>query len=607
MTTDKGEWGGGGEEKGEGRHLSRWGFEAIFAGLALLAVALVLSIVGRHAGWPRQQLNDPVLTGIYAAHFRQFDFFPIWSSSDAYGMGSPIPLYYSRLFFSVSGGIYLLFGNIKLAMVLSTAFFMAVGVYGMRLALSTFTQRRLLIVVGAIGLIFTNYSFTDWLMRGDFGEFSAMMLVPWLVWWCLNLVTTRRASLALIPIGALLIYAHLAIAVDSVIVLCIALIVFVALAERSEILRAVRRLAVSAVGVGLLLSPLIVVALEYGTNFDPASKITELGLKASQNFIPISQYFYSQPISAIVSTQIDYAIWIPISIAIAAISIALVIAVGRMEIRPLRNLPVVLFTFGSLVTLGLLQLRFSRFLYDAFEPIQDTQFPWRMLALITPIGIVAVILIGDSLLKKTESLTLEIGLPLAWLISLIALSPVFSTISQSSFTPIETLPHQLQYGEEPLLTDGYNGEYLPVVQKQNWLQTLANYQYLFSTHREAEAISTAKCAVVQRTPYLYWFENVPLTVACNRPAAGCTVHEPRSSLADALQMRLLIACDRPTDFALPVSTNSLTTVSIMEPDGKFRTLTPIPIPTDPRLVVRISSTKPQVYLINMPTIWGAIF
>ena len=129
---------------------SRWKFEAGFALVTLLAITIILSIVGRHSGWPNNDegTTQAFETEIYSAHFRQLDFFPIWSSSDSYGLGSPLPLYYHKAFFMVSGLLYLLLGNIKSALVLGIAIFMVVGVYGMRMALHTITKRKLLVVLG---------------------------------------------------------------------------------------------------------------------------------------------------------------------------------------------------------------------------------------------------------------------------------------------------------------------------------------------------------------------------------------------------------------------------------------------------------------------------
>jgi len=126
-----------------------------------------------------------LLVQLYAAHFRHLDFFPVWSSSDAYGLGSPVLLYYNRAFFYLAGLIYVLMGGLKLSVVGTVAIFLAIGAYGMRRALGVVTNSRLLCAVGSVGFLFTNYVFTDWLWpRGDLAEFSALMIVPWLPYWC---------------------------------------------------------------------------------------------------------------------------------------------------------------------------------------------------------------------------------------------------------------------------------------------------------------------------------------------------------------------------------------------------------------------------------------
>ena len=43
-------------------------------------------------------------------------------------------------------------------------------------------------VSGALLLVFSNYAYTDWVVRGAFGEFAAFMLVPWLTLAALGVV-----------------------------------------------------------------------------------------------------------------------------------------------------------------------------------------------------------------------------------------------------------------------------------------------------------------------------------------------------------------------------------------------------------------------------------
>ena len=197
----------------------RWATELLYALLVVAAAALALSPVLRRSGWPLNQgsTGPLLLVQLYASHFRHLDFFPVWSSSDAFGMGSPVLLYYHRTYFYVAG-LLMAFGglSLKASVVTTIGLFLVVGAYGMRRALRVVTDDRLLYTVGSLGFLFTNYVFTDWLYpRGDLAEFSAVMLVPWLLWWCLVFVKDQRFSYLLIPIVVILVNTHSAIALTA--------------------------------------------------------------------------------------------------------------------------------------------------------------------------------------------------------------------------------------------------------------------------------------------------------------------------------------------------------------------------------------------------------
>ncbi len=591
---------------------SRWTFELAFFLCATVAVTVSLSVLGRHAGWPYQQGNDPVLTAIYAAHFRQLDFYPIWSGSDAYGMGSPIPLYYSRLFFTVSGGIYLITDQLKLALVLSTGLFLMIGIYGMRLALSVITKRRLLITVGSVALAFANYTFTNWLIRGDFGEFAAMMIVPFLLWWCLHLVTTQRVSYSLIPITALLVYAHVAIAVDASLVVIVALVVFLATSDRVGALRAVRRLGVSAIGALLLLAPFLVTYAAFSSTFDPAGKITKNGYEASRQFIQNGWLYFIEsehPWFHVTGphVQIDYGIWIPVAGGLLVLAGLFFISRRHGDFATVIRLPIGAFLVATLLLLLLLQFPLARLVYEAVAPLQDTQFAWRMLAIITPLGIVLVVFFGDILFRRVRGATLEYGLSLIWLSSFLVMSPVMSRLSLRFSAEPQSIPTHLTFGVDPLLIDGFNGEYLPRVAHQTWLGTVANYQYLYSTHQEAQPISRTLCPVTQQTDYPLAIIPVVVAVSCSRPMVNCNVREPSSTRAEALSIRLSVYCNAPTLLALPVTKSPFTSVSIVERNGQVRSVDTVGVSTDPRVVVRVSPGRPETYIIKLPTIWSVLF
>ena len=202
--------------------MNRWVYEALYLVLVAGGAVIVLVPVLTRAGWPLNEGSTAplLLVQMYAGHFRHLDFFPVWSSSDGIGMGSPVLLFYHRTFYYTAGMIYLLSGgDLKFAVVATIMAFLFIGAYGMRSALGIITTSRLLCVVGSLGFLFTNYVFTDWLdPRGDLAEFSALMIVPWLLYWCLTLVKHRRMSFVVVPVIVALVNSHSDIALLSVFV-----------------------------------------------------------------------------------------------------------------------------------------------------------------------------------------------------------------------------------------------------------------------------------------------------------------------------------------------------------------------------------------------------
>ena len=131
-------------------------------------------------GFPPNHEDDAFVlrTMVYAKHFRFGDLVPVWSSSDNFGMGSPLPSLYHRLFYMVSGFVYAITNNSKIAVALSLIIFTAIGVRSVFLTLRSFHCSQLIAMLGATTLPFLNYSVTNWLVRGAMAEYSAMMLIP---------------------------------------------------------------------------------------------------------------------------------------------------------------------------------------------------------------------------------------------------------------------------------------------------------------------------------------------------------------------------------------------------------------------------------------------
>lgn len=131
-------------------------------------------------GFPPNHEDDTFVlrTMVYAKHFHFGDLLPIWSASDNFGMGSPFPGLYHRLFYMVSGTIYAVTANSKVSIALTLIAFTSIGVYSVFLLLRSFDGSVFVSLLGASVLPFLNYSVTNWLVRGAMAEYSAMMLIP---------------------------------------------------------------------------------------------------------------------------------------------------------------------------------------------------------------------------------------------------------------------------------------------------------------------------------------------------------------------------------------------------------------------------------------------
>ena len=132
------------------------------------------------SGFPPNHEDDAFVlrTMVYAKHFQFGDLVPVWAASDNYGMGSPLPSLYHRLFYIVSGLVYAITKNSKIAIALALVVFTSVGVRYMFLTLRSFHCSLHIAMIGASTLPFLNYSVTNWLVRGAMAEYSAMMLIP---------------------------------------------------------------------------------------------------------------------------------------------------------------------------------------------------------------------------------------------------------------------------------------------------------------------------------------------------------------------------------------------------------------------------------------------
>ena len=190
------------------------------------------------------------------------------------------------------------------------------------------------------------------------------------------------------------------------------------------------------VGTTVLVAPLLLAELRFSDAYDVATK-NEAAAPIFPEFIGFGRYlvdgshrwfatFQVPPFANYV--QIDYAIWVPIA---AALVLGFVVATprgfagitgrqrGSGATQWVADRAVVVFLSGSLVLYLFLQLTASQFVYRILTPLQVTNFPWRMLGFITPIGLVLVMVIGDCLMRRYPNKVLWGTTATAWVASLI--------------------------------------------------------------------------------------------------------------------------------------------------------------------------------------------
>jgi hypothetical protein len=579
-------------------------YEVAYGALVLAAVALILSIVGRRSGWPIGQAfnNELILVQLYAAHFRHLDFFPVWSTTDGLGLGTPVLLFYQKAFFYVAGMLFILFGgSLKPALVGATGIYLAAGAYGMRLALGKVTKSRVLVTVGSVGFLFTNYVFTDWLVRGDLPEFSAMMIVPWLLYWCLELVKNRRVSLLLIPVLPLLVDAHSAIGLVSIITLAVAVITFLVVAGWRGLRTVAPRLAVAVVGAGLLLAPTLLAEARFAKYYDPTSKVTNYN-HVSGEFIPFWLYFYNGSYRWLVNTahldlQIDFAIWIPIVAAVLGVLAYRVWAVRHPD-RGGSGVGLdgasVVFLAVSLGVYLLLQWRAFLGVYRFVAPLEVIDYPYRMLAFIVPIGVIGVVMVADVFFRRYPRSVIPKVVAAAWLASLVLLSPVTATwrtaygllagANQFPSTTLAAPPATLDYRNYRGIFS-FNGmlydEYLPKVDSSDGRELTDDGHLYTQLHRHDYG-------------------------AASLSPVPCSVDVPTRSPLESLSMRFAVRCGGPTRLALPVTYNAFSSVFVVGPAGKLRQIPYYHVPTDPRMVIDVTSARPETVVVHLPTLWGVL-
>lgn len=375
--------------------------------LLLAASLLAASPVLVRSGWPQNHDGLACFHRVetFRRAFANGNFLPLWAPLAEHGYGSPFPFFYHRLFNSLAGAAALATGSPYAAVKVAVPLLLFAGALGMRRALLGMGLGSFLASCGALLLIFSNYAYTDWVVRGAFAEFTAFMLVPWLTLAALPVVQGKpHAGWALGAVLSLMFFAH------SVLFLFSFALVFVAvtgaLLLSNDRRRALGNVAQAALVVLFVTGPFLLGIRLFGEDLDLDRQRSGM-FSVFRNFVPLDEYLYDR-VGGWASSTAGYSVEIGRGFnTLALVSFATVGAafvrrrLFRTRVREL--LPAWFLVLGAGLLYFVLQLPLSAPLYRLLPPMQFLQFPWRLLAFSTPASIFVLCLSLDLLVASRPS------------------------------------------------------------------------------------------------------------------------------------------------------------------------------------------------------------
>ncbi len=381
------------------RRAASWGLPVLLFFASLLAASRVLVL----PGWPDN--HDGVAcfqkVEVFRRAFLEGNALPLWTPLAENGHGSPFPFFYHRLFNSLAGTVALVTGSSYTAVKIVIPLLLFVGALGMRRTLSAMGLGDFHAACGAVLLVFSNYAYTDWVVRGAFGEFAAFMLLPWLTLAALGVVEEKpRAGWVLGAVLSLLFFAQSTIFVFAFGLVLLAFLGAVVLPHQK--VRTFRNLATAALVVLAVTGPFLLGIWLFGR--DLALDRLRTGMfSVFRNFAPLEEYFYDR-LGGWSSNTAGYSVEIGRgfnTLSLVAFATAFTaLADRRLSSGRLREMRAGWFLAGGTAVLYfVLQTPFAAPLYRLVPPLQFIQFPWRLVAFST-IASIAILCLSLDLLEK---------------------------------------------------------------------------------------------------------------------------------------------------------------------------------------------------------------
>lgn len=427
---------------------------------SLLACSPVLML----SGWPWN--HDGVAcfqrVEIFRRAFADGVLVPLWTPLAENGLGSPFPFFYHRLFNTLAGAAALATGSSLTAVKLTIPLLVFAGALGMRKAILAMGLDSFHAVSGALLLVFSNYAYTDWVVRGAFAEFAAFMLVPWLTLAALGIVLGKpRAGWVLGAVLALIFFAHSVVFVFSFVLVLVAFLGALVFSKDSR--RALVHAGQAALVVLVATGPFALGFWLFGKDVD-LDRFRAGMFNVFRNFAPLGEYLYDRgggwaPGAGGFSVEIGRGF--NTLAVLGAVAVAAGLVRRRLPAARLwETLPAWFLVLGSALCTLFLQTPLAAPLYRLVPPLQYIQFPWRLLVFSTPASIFVLCLSTDLLLASASRPSIRGGL--RGVLALAVLFQIWSGVAPRRVGRILSVPEiEESLTTERLAAASHSGEFRP--------------------------------------------------------------------------------------------------------------------------------------------------
>lgn len=408
-------------------------FTLIFIALNFISSIIAISPIFHQSGWPVNHEGSAfaLRTIYYANAIKSGDIIPIWSPEENHGLGSPMQLYYPRLFSMVAAFILLVTGTVKFSLCLTIILFSAIGSYGLFLICRELTLGYWQALIVSLVFPHLNYAQIDFLVRGAMAEYAAMCLLPFLVWWCLRLLGKKEFSWSIIWLLILCGLAHAGIAMYNIFMLgAAAIIALVFYQDKRKYF--LYRASVSAILIAIPAVPYVLLMLYFNQYFN----FFMYKIYVPWDFyLPWTHYFIDNSLSrkalSGISPQLDFMF-----LTVTPLLLVLYFILNGIKLLATKNLALRnntlaccgIFLCFSLLFYSGLQLPFSMWFYKYIPCMDSIQFPFRLISFISILLITAYIYI-------LRLLHVKLNRKILWILVLI---PCIGTLIISLSRPLPT-------------------------------------------------------------------------------------------------------------------------------------------------------------------------